>query len=150
MPLPPAQPSHQVRRTEVRTWSAALGINLPSMARRHAVETARAWGVQDQDGIDALCIVVSELVNNALEHTDTDLIVLALKLQADGWVRVEVADQGRSTRTIARLPSNGNDFLAESGRGLLLVSACSRECGVDVGPIGVGHRVWACPEGAHL
>lgn len=136
----------------MRTWSTALGINLPHRARDHAAETARAWGVHDQDGIDGLSVVVSELVTNALEHTDTDLIVLALKLQADGRVRVEVADQGRPTRTVAHNPHSDGDglFLTESGRGLLLVSAYSRECGVDRGPFGAGHRVWACPQGAHL
>ncbi|MGW5618597.1 ATP-binding SpoIIE family protein phosphatase [Streptomyces sp. NPDC003877] len=102
-------------------------------ARRFARRSLRSWGVTDD--LDAVLVVVSELVTNALVHTDgrvrMDLTLI------DDRLRVAVADA--SPRTPVRPTSIG--WEATGGRGILLVEALSATWGTL--PVSGGKQVWA-------
>ncbi|MDP9685901.1 SpoIIE family protein phosphatase [Streptomyces griseoviridis] len=103
-------------------------------ARRFTRRTLRAWRVPD-GGVDTVLLIVSELVTNALVHTDgpvrLDLTLLG------GRLRVAVADS--SPRTPARPTSIG--WQATGGRGILLVEATSAAWGTL--PVSGGKQVWS-------
>ncbi|MER7482719.1 SpoIIE family protein phosphatase [Streptomyces sp. NPDC126510] len=102
-------------------------------ARRFARRTLRSWGVTAE--YDAVLLVVSELVTNALVHTDgkvrMDLTVIGSRL------RVAVADA--SPRSPVRPTSIG--WEATGGRGILLVEALAATWGTL--PVSGGKQVWA-------
>ncbi|MFF6979790.1 SpoIIE family protein phosphatase [Streptomyces sp. NPDC008343] len=103
-------------------------------ARRFTRRTLRAWGVPPQD-MDAVLLVVSELVTNALVHTDgrvrLDLTFVNRRL------RVAVADS--SPRTPVK-PA-GISWEATGGRGILLVEAMAATWGTV--PVSGGKQVWS-------
>nr|WP_165974680.1 ATP-binding protein [Nonomuraea deserti] len=93
-------------------------------ARHSVVAQARRWGFADESTTAEL--LVSEVVTNALTHTDEPVHVRLS--DRDGVLRVEVEEHGASTPLPpARL--SGPD--EESGRGLFLLETLSREWGVD-------------------
>ncbi|KMS77178.1 PAS/PAC sensor protein [Streptomyces viridochromogenes] len=102
-------------------------------ARRFTRRTLRTWGVPPP-GLDAVLLVVSELVTNALVHTDgrvrLDLILVNHRL------RVAVADF--SPRTPVKPASIS--WEATGGRGILLVEAMAAEWGTV--PVSGGKQVW--------
>ncbi|MFB8247124.1 SpoIIE family protein phosphatase [Streptomyces sp. NPDC055952] len=102
-------------------------------ARRFARRTLRSWGVAGDH--DAALLVVSELVTNALVHTDGQ-VRMDLTLVNDR-LRIAVADA--SPRTPARPRSIG--WEATGGRGILLVEAVSAGWGTL--PVSGGKQVWA-------
>ncbi|WP_369192839.1 SpoIIE family protein phosphatase [Streptomyces djakartensis] len=102
-------------------------------ARRFARRTLRSWGVTEH--YDAALLVVSELVTNALVHTDGQ-VRMDLTLINDR-LRVAVADA--SPRTPVRPRSIG--WEATGGRGILLVEALSATWGTL--PVSGGKQVWA-------
>ncbi|MFE2515647.1 SpoIIE family protein phosphatase [Streptomyces mirabilis] len=103
-------------------------------ARRFARRTLRAWGVPD-DSMDGALLVVSELVTNALVHTDgqvrLDITLINHRL------RISVADT--SPRTPVKPTSIG--WEATGGRGILLVEAMSATWGTV--PVSGGKQVWS-------
>ncbi|GGI96922.1 SpoIIE family protein phosphatase [Streptomyces brasiliensis] len=103
-------------------------------ARRFTRRTLRSWGVP-QDHLDAVQLVVSELVTNALVHTDGQ-VRLDLTL-VNHRFRVAVADS--SPRSPIKPTSIG--WEATGGRGILLVDAMSAAWGTV--PVGGGKQVWA-------
>jgi anti-sigma regulatory factor (Ser/Thr protein kinase) len=128
--LPPLDPA---------AVSSAASCALP--ARYEAVREARRFtrGTLDQwevgDRFDDICLVVSELVTNALRHAlpgepDTDTDPLApVRLHLMRWSeRLVCAVRDPSHETpAARLSSE--DYAAESGRGLFLVESFSDSWG---------------------
>lgn len=109
-------------------------------ARRFTARTLRRWKVQE--AADAVLLVVSELVTNALVHTQGP-VRLDLVLRGDR-VRVSVSDSS------PRAPAKPVivDWEATGGRGLLLVEAMSDAFGSV--PVAGGKQVWseiAVPEG---
>ncbi|WP_406176705.1 SpoIIE family protein phosphatase [Streptomyces sp. NBC_00996] len=102
-------------------------------ARRFTRRTLRTWGVSDN--LDAVLLVVSELVTNALVHTDgqvrLDFTLINHRL------RVSVADN--SPRTPIKPTSIG--WEATGGRGILLVEAMSAAWGTV--PVSGGKQVWS-------
>ncbi|MEU6357547.1 SpoIIE family protein phosphatase [Streptomyces sp. NPDC047072] len=103
-------------------------------ARRFTRRTLRVWNVPE-DARDTALLVVSELVTNALVHTDgqvrLELVLVGQRL------RVAVADA--SPRTPAKPTSIG--WEATGGRGILLVEAVSASWGTV--PVSGGKQVWA-------
>ncbi|MFG2855994.1 SpoIIE family protein phosphatase [Streptomyces mirabilis] len=103
-------------------------------ARRFTRRTLRAWGVPD-DSMDGGLLVVSELVTNALVHTDgqvrLDITLINHRL------RISVADT--SPRTPIKPTSIG--WEATGGRGILLVEAMSATWGSV--PVSGGKQVWS-------
>ncbi|MFH8798476.1 SpoIIE family protein phosphatase [Streptomyces sp. NPDC017936] len=103
-------------------------------ARRFSRRTLRSWGISD-DVMDAALLVVSELVTNALVHTDgrvrLDLALINHRL------RVAVTDA--SPRTPVKPTDLG--WEATGGRGILLVEAVSDAWGTL--PVSGGKQVWS-------
>ncbi len=101
-------------------------------ARRFTARTLRHWSVDEE--ADAALLVVSELVTNAVAHTQGE-IRLDLTLTGD---RLRVAVNDASPRAPVRVEST--DWEATGGRGLLLVAAMSAAWGSV--PLGGGKQVW--------
>ncbi|MGW7822667.1 ATP-binding protein [Streptomyces puniciscabiei] len=120
--LPPLDPA---------AVSDAASCALP--ARYEAVREARRFtrGTLDQwdvgDRFDDICLVVSELVTNALRHglpSDTGCAAYqsSVRLHLMRWTeRLVCAVRDPSHETPA--PRDSDDFSAESGRGLFLVDS---------------------------
>lgn len=103
-------------------------------ARRFTRRSLRAWGVADT-AMDAALLVVSELVTNALVHTDGP-VRLDLTL-IDRRLRAAVTDA--SPRTPVKPTDPG--WEATGGRGILLVEAVSDTWGTV--PVSGGKQVWS-------
>jgi anti-sigma regulatory factor (Ser/Thr protein kinase) len=80
-------------------------------------------------GLDTLSLLVSELVSNAVVHSDapaaSDIELCARQLSCDA-VRVEVTDQGSGFTAVARDPDR-----QDGGYGLFLVESQARSWGID-------------------
>ncbi|MFJ4095600.1 ATP-binding protein [Kitasatospora sp. NPDC089913] len=102
-------------------------------------DALRRWGVAEL--IDTAELLSSELVTNAIRHTDRDAMFTARLYRepaaAGGRarLRVEVEDES-DLRPTRRTPGEQ----ASSGRGLMLVEALADGWGVE--PRGSGKRVW--------
>ncbi|MEU2924430.1 ATP-binding protein [Streptomyces sp. NPDC007251] len=101
-------------------------------ARRELRELLRHWGKPGRSEIAEL--LTSELVTNALVHTDDDAVLTAVV--EPGGLRVEVRD------FVARRPELTGPGSDEDthGRGMLLVQSLADAWGVR--PHGVGKSVW--------
>ncbi|MET9089024.1 ATP-binding protein [Streptomyces sp. NPDC004237] len=128
--LPPLDPA---------AVSSAASCALPARyeavreARRFTRRTLDQWDVGDR--FDDVCLVVSELVTNALRHAvpgETDCLAApqapAVRLHLMRWTeRLVCAVRDPSHATPA--PRDSDDFSAESGRGLFLVDSFSDSWG---------------------
>ncbi|MGY2874477.1 CheY-like chemotaxis protein [Marmoricola sp. URHA0025 HA25] len=94
-------------------------------ARAVVTDLLQGWGYQEL--VDDAALVVSELVTNAVTHAGSNCAVLVNR-SGDG-VRIEVRDQGTGMPS-PRSPSDA----AESGRGLMIVSALAKAWGIDTEP----------------
>ncbi|MEU6777411.1 ATP-binding protein [Streptomyces sp. NPDC046759] len=101
-------------------------------ARRELRELLRHWGKPGRSEIAEL--LTSELVTNALVHTDDDAVLTAVV--EPGGLRVEVRDFV-ARRPELRGPGSDEDT---HGRGLVLVQSLADAWGVR--PHGVGKSVW--------
>ncbi|WP_030172559.1 SpoIIE family protein phosphatase [Streptomyces sp. NRRL S-813] len=115
------------------TWTVWRVPEAVSHARRFTRRTLRAWEVTAD--ADAALLVVSELVTNALVHTDGQ-VRLDLALVNDR-LRIAVADT--SPRTPVKPTRIG--WEATGGRGILLVEAVSAAWGTL--PVSGGKQVWS-------
>ncbi|BDM69120.1 hypothetical protein HEK616_26070 [Streptomyces nigrescens] len=102
-------------------------------ARRFTGRTLRTWGVTEE--MDVALLVVSELVTNAIAHTQGE-VRLDLTLAAD---RLRIAVNDASPRAPVKPASV--DWEATGGRGLLLVEAMSASWGSV--PLSGGKQVWS-------
>ena len=108
--------------------------NAAAHARDFVTDRAAEWQLDGQHDLDTVVLLASELVTNAILHTQSP-ITLRLLAEAD-LVRVEV-DDGSSV-----LPVPGVlNTTAMSGRGLMLVQKMSRRWGVRQAPE-QGKTVW--------
>ncbi|MCX5213655.1 SpoIIE family protein phosphatase [Kitasatospora sp. NBC_00240] len=100
-------------------------------------DALRRWGVADL--VDTAELLASELVTNAIRHTDRDAMFTARLYREPATdrarLRVEVEDESDLWPT-RRTPGEQ----ASSGRGLMLVEALSDAWGVE--PRGTGKRMW--------
>ena len=111
-------------------------------ARDFTIATLHRWGVTERN--DDIALVVSELLTNALRHGVPDTatprrrwpVRLGL-VQPGRYVLCAVADPGPGL-PVLREP----DYLAESGRGLHVISALSDTWGATT-PTDAGKVVWA-------
>ncbi|WP_345220063.1 NTP transferase domain-containing protein, partial [Streptomyces cremeus] len=102
-------------------------------ARRQVIAKLGASGAIDVEGVlDAVRVVVSELVTNAVRHSIGDEIDIEVGI-GSGVVRLEVGDASDV------LPRR---CVQEDGRGLFLIGALATRSGVRVLPEG-GKRCWA-------
>ncbi|RAG87282.1 ATP-binding protein [Streptacidiphilus pinicola] len=129
-------PRRACRRGDYRHSTAcvmpAVAASVPAL-RRFAVRTARRCGLLD-DVAEALALIVTELVTNAVRHSGSPDVTLLLCV-ADGDLTVQVSDTGRWRRPTA--PPASEPGAREpgplcGGRGLLLVEAYAASCAVQV------------------
>lgn len=102
-------------------------------ARRFTARTLRGWEAVDE--MDVALLIVSELVTNAIAHTQGQ-VRLDLTLAQD---RLRIAVNDSSPRSPARPTTL--DLDATGGRGLLIVEALSTAWGSV--PFAGGKQVWA-------
>jgi len=112
-------------------------VEFVARARELTREQLDRWGITG-DTYDMTLLVVSELVTNAVVHTDGHLIACEL-LGGTECLRITVQDQG-SALTGPRVCHGVED---ERGRGLLLVEAVSCAWGTYGARSGPGRVVWA-------
>jgi anti-sigma regulatory factor (Ser/Thr protein kinase) len=89
-------------------------------------------------------LVLSELVTNAITHTDSAWIVCATSFSPHDGVRVEVHDDDTSSRAPQRRAPTAEK---ECGRGLYIVETLAERWGVAVSPVTRGSAVWAQLQG---
>ncbi|MEU3917810.1 SpoIIE family protein phosphatase [Streptomyces sp. NPDC029004] len=115
------------------SWTVWRLPDAVAHARRFTSRTLRSWQVTEE--ADTILLIVSELVTNALVHTQGQ-VRLDFTL-AGARLRVAVSDT--SPRAPVK-PSNVN-WDATGGRGILLVQAVSAAYGSV--PLSGGKQVWA-------
>src|ERR1039458_1998431 len=119
-------------------------------AREFCLSTMRRWGVTDRG--DDVAVVVSELLTNALRHAVPQAVPPAGTPGEPGrgrWpVRLGLVQPGQFVLCAVADPSPPHpepkdpDYLAESGRGLHVISALSDRWGYTP-PTESGKVVWA-------
>jgi anti-sigma regulatory factor (Ser/Thr protein kinase) len=120
------------QRHSAVTRSFERATSTPAAVRRLVESTLSRWGASAQ--LDDVTLVASELANNALLHTSSDL-TLTLSSSAE-HIRVAVADSSPA------LPSPGTPTArSQSGRGLHIIQALTTRWGFDARP--GGKVVWA-------
>ncbi|MEU6283831.1 ATP-binding protein [Streptomyces sp. NPDC047028] len=113
---------------------------LPFLAEPEAVAALRRllrihlglWGLPELTEAAQLC--VSELVGNVIRHVGSGTPATLAVFVKDTCLRIEVRDP--DTRALPTLVESVED--AESGRGMVLVAACSDRWGTQLMP---GHKV---------
>ncbi|MFE5405481.1 ATP-binding protein [Streptomyces sp. NPDC056580] len=123
---------HERRQQRIRRRLGRADLRAVPEARRELRELLRHWGRPGRSEIAEL--LTSELVTNALVHTDRDAVLTAVV--SSGGLRVEVRDFV-ARRPQPRTPDTGEDT---NGRGLVLVDSLADSWGVL--PHGVGKSVW--------
>jgi anti-sigma regulatory factor (Ser/Thr protein kinase) len=97
---------------------------------------------------EALLTCVSELAANAIAHTASGaggVFTVEVARPAPGVARICVTDAGGPREPAIRYLAEPDDLdsLAEGGRGLALVAACSSRWGYRDADEGAGRIVWA-------
>ncbi|MFD7989571.1 SpoIIE family protein phosphatase [Kitasatospora indigofera] len=122
---------------QLRRRSGQADLARSAEVRAELRDALRRGGVADL--VDTAELLASELVTNAIRHTDRDAMFTArLYRESDtdrARLRVEVEDESDLWPT-RRTPGEQ----ASSGRGLMLVEALSDAWGVE--PRGTGKRMW--------
>ena len=116
-------------------YSIAADLRAVAQARHFVLRTLAAWGVEE-DTVDNAILCLSELVTNAIMHTDAGC---ELRIVLDrGVLTTTVRDSGS---TVVVDPRNVTvDPLAVHGRGLQLVDALSTRWGSELDAVGM--TVW--------
>lgn len=130
---PPAHPSPAGQAAEIERAELAPRPASAAAARQLARDFAATHRLGD-DLADTLCLVVSELVTNAVLHARTALL-LTLELKP-GVARIAVRDASPATLAVRSYSSE-----ALTGRGLAVVAALSQTWGMVAD--GAGKLVWA-------
>ncbi|WP_299535359.1 ATP-binding protein [uncultured Streptomyces sp.] len=94
--------------------------------RRAVRVLLRKWGVAPEPSVDAVLIVVSELLSNAVLYGTADFVVLSITC-TQHEIRIEVDDRTPGEWPARICPADDD----ENGRGLLLAAALSVASGVS-------------------
>lgn len=129
--------SAQPRPTGHPGYSETLPASEESAeAARKLVRTAlAAWHLDELT--DSGVLLVTELVANAVKHTNTRNIRVVVSRPSARFVRIGVVDKARA---LPQMVKPGDDLLT-SGRGLLLIDALAERWGTDI--YRWGKQVWA-------
>ncbi|MDH6133370.1 anti-sigma regulatory factor (Ser/Thr protein kinase) [Kitasatospora sp. MAA4] len=118
LPLPADRPASAARGSALCAMTAVPEA-VPAL-RHFARDLALRWQLS-QDAVDAVSVIVTELVANVVLHSGSHDVVLLVTLQAEA-LTVEVRDSGRwRPRSTPRRAALDAD--AVCGRGLRLVEA---------------------------
>jgi len=109
----------------------ASETSMVAVSRRRLVEVAERLGC---GAIDAVAIIVSELVANAVEHGRGPVTLRAVHRR--GRLRIEVHDRGPGAPEVRTAAPD-----AERGRGMYIVANLAVGWGVETGT--TGKTVWA-------
>ncbi|MFG2775638.1 ATP-binding protein [Streptomyces sp. NPDC048350] len=120
-----------------RTWTIPRRAESVSDTRHHVEALLKAWN-RTAETVDAAMLLVTELVTNAVQHTDTSSITCTVSLHY-GTVTLSVTDTGTGPHHTPE-PEQPDDQ-KESGRGLLIVSALATDWGTHLTPD--TREVWA-------
>jgi len=120
---------------QVATYFVAADPQAVAPARRFLLLTLTEWDV-DEETIDGAVLCLSELVTNAVLHTDAGCQVRAVLDR--GVLTTTVRDGGSSVVVDPRHVTV--DPLAVHGRGLQIVDACSTRWGSELDTVGM--TVW--------
>ncbi|MFE2046521.1 ATP-binding protein [Streptomyces sp. NPDC059477] len=96
-----------------------------SHARALVSDVLAAWGMDD-DVADRGRIIVTELLANAVEHTETSVSKVIIERRSNGAVRIGVSDRSHDVPYVKTAALS-----AENGRGLRLVAGMSARWGYD-------------------
>ena len=139
LPLGSLGPTGPVRSTRI-PWARTFRGTPASVreARRFVGELLAECPARD-----TLMTCVSEFCANAIAHTASGhggVFTVEVDRPCDGVARVAVTDDGG-----ASVPAPGAlDPMAEGGRGLAMVAACTSRWGfTDASPVCPGRTVWA-------
>ncbi|MEF9906471.1 ATP-binding protein [Streptomyces sp. P9-A2] len=136
-------------RTVVTGASGCIKVELPCVpesagrARAFISGVLAGWGLES-DLADLGEAIVSELVTNSVDHTETRLTEIVVERRLDSSIRIGVSDGSQAAPCVEKATDD-----AESGRGLYLVDALSSRWGYDL--YGWGKVTWAeikAPAGA--
>jgi serine/threonine-protein kinase RsbW len=106
------------------------------IARRLVGTALAAWHLEELT--ESGTLIVTELVANAVKHTDSRHIKVVISRPGERLVHIGVVD---SARTLPAPASAGDNPLAASGRGLGIIDALARRWGTDL--YRCGKQVWA-------
>ena len=120
-------------RFESATMRLPVGPDVVGRARAFTREILARWGCDVL--VDDATLLVSEMVTNAIRHTDGKSVLKLLR-ETDR-VRITVTD----TETRPPAPNLRFEPTATSGRGMHLIDALASAWGVE--PTGSGKSVWA-------
>lgn len=112
------------------------GVQAPRAARRASRAVLGGWGYRDEDALEVVELVVTELVTNALRHAPGT--PFQLQLESGDRLRVAVVD-GSALVPVARAMDAASEG-EESGRGLHIVSELADAWGFEDLPD--GKRIW--------
>ncbi|MFD8080003.1 ATP-binding protein [Streptomyces sp. NPDC059718] len=127
-----------IRSASDGTWPLEHRPEVVSVARKITRTTLGSWRI-GAAGAEAVVLVVSELVTNALEHAQPPMALHLEHEHAGLWVWVGVSDGGPAESDSARTVSCAND---EHGRGLPVIDALSADHGTHIIHSGVIHWAW--------
>jgi len=117
---------------QVQVWVLPADLTAASVARHHVANACEGF---PDDTVYTACLLVTELVSNALLH-GRGPVLLTVTCDAPG-LRVEVHDESPDLPLIIDRP-----LLAEHGAGLRLVSAMASSWGSSPRQGQPGKRVW--------
>ncbi|AJF70335.1 ATP-binding protein [Streptomyces vietnamensis] len=106
----------------------------PGQARRDVARTLTTWGLEHL--IDTAELLISELVTNAVIHTDSRTVSVVVTRTDETTVRLMALDTDRAEMSVPTAPSNDE----EAGRGLFLVAALADRWGIE--RVSTGKRIW--------
>jgi anti-sigma regulatory factor (Ser/Thr protein kinase) len=125
------------RTAQLHQWRVPLtaGPAAASEARRQVRAAIWAWDVPVDQEVAVL--LVCELVTNAIMHTASRVMTLAI-VASDGGLRVDVHDTSSCLPVVTGEAASSADAadLPETGRGLMLVATLSDEWGFYRTPTG--------------
>ncbi|MFJ6611331.1 ATP-binding protein [Streptomyces sp. NPDC091289] len=101
-----------------------------SRARALVSHVLAVWGTDD-DATGYGKVIVTELLANAVEHTDTPVSRVLIERPGNGAVHIGVSDRSHDVPHLKT-----TDLNAESSRGLSLVAAMSSRWGYETHPWG--------------
>jgi anti-sigma regulatory factor (Ser/Thr protein kinase) len=99
--------------------------------RRLAAAYLGKCGVRDEDAVDTVKLLVSEIVTNAVRYGEGEEVGFALSYDGEGEVRIEVDDHAEGAPKVRETGPED-----EGGRGMFLVNALATAWGRT------GTRTW--------
>ncbi|MYT68325.1 MULTISPECIES: ATP-binding protein [unclassified Streptomyces] len=131
--LPPAEPS------KIAAAGAREAHVVPRL-RRIGAAWLRHMCRMPEERVEDVLIVLSELLTNAVLHGKGHSVSYLSWSPRPGWIRFEISDETEASDPQPQDPAP----MAESGRGLLLVSMFVKEMGGEWGYSNHGATAWCC------